>query len=385
MNEKRDILLKNRNRFFRDEMNFLMTSGNLAIFSENGSEGDSVMKKNVAPLFLVFALFFVACSDDDNGFIARDSEESLLSSSDVAGETSRSSSSETSASSSSKEIATNSSSSTSAPLSSNNGNGGETSSSSSAKSSSSSVKSSSSVPSSSSVSSSSVESSSSVTPAEPCKTDETDTCEYGTLTDDRDGKTYKTVKIGEQWWMAENLNFRYLHPTKTMDSTSYCVDGSPENCEKYGRQYMWNAAMDSAGRFSTSGKGCGYRAHYINCINGRVRGVCPENWHLPSKAEFEILLAAAGGENSAAKVLKATSGWDDGSNGTDAFGFSALPAGDKYGEYRYEGDVAFFWSATAYDEYSAWHMNFMYGNSWANMSDFQKGHAFSVRCIKDPD
>lgn len=351
------------------------------------------MNKSIVSLFFVIALLFVACGDDDNSFIARDSEGTLLSSGEEAAD--NSSSSVDDAYSSSVSLRS-SSSETSVSSSSNEGDAGSEQvrddkqpgmTSSSAKSSSSAMSSSSvTPPSSSSISSSSEESSSSVIPAEPCKTETTDTCEYGTMTDDRDGKTYKTVKIGEQWWMAENLNFRYLHPTKSMDSTSFCVNDSLENCEKYGRQYMWNAAMDSAGRYSTAGKGCGNRTNYINCVSAsRVRGVCPENWHLPSKSEFETLLAAVGGKNIAAKVLKTTSGWDDDSNGTDAFGFSALPAGDRYAEFRYEGEVAFFWSATGVDEYRAWHMNFMYGDANANIFDFQKGHAFSVRCLKDSD
>ena len=87
--------------------------------------------------------------------------------------------------------------------------------------------------------------------ASPCKNDTEDNCEYGTLTDDRDGQTYKTVKIGEQWWMAENLNYRYIQQTYNggeKDSSSYCYNDDPANCEKYGRLYLWSAAMDSAGR-----------------------------------------------------------------------------------------------------------------------------------------
>jgi Fibrobacter succinogenes major domain (Fib_succ_major). len=94
-----------------------------------------------------------------------------------------------------------------------------------------------------------------------CKIDTEDNCEYGSLTDDRDGQTYKTVKIGEQWWMAENLNYRYIQQTfegAEEDSSSYCYYNDPANCAKYGRLYLWSAAMDSAGIIpGNSANGCG--------------------------------------------------------------------------------------------------------------------------------
>ena len=99
-------------------------------------------------------------------------------------------------------------------------------------------------------SSSSVKRSSSSIVAIPCKTDTTDGCVYGTLVDERDGQIYKTVKIGNQIWMAENLNYAYLQPTERLDSSSWCYDNEPANCDKFGRLYLWSAAIDSAALFS---------------------------------------------------------------------------------------------------------------------------------------
>ena len=129
-------------------------------------------------------------------------------------------------------------------------------------------------------SSSSAKSSSSVAYVEPCRTDSVDTCEYGTLTDERDGQTYKTVTIGTQIWMAENLNYAYTGvPYKytykdssyTSDSTSWCYDNVPANCATYGRLYTWAAAMDSVGTWSANGKGWGYGKTCSPSISRRLR------------------------------------------------------------------------------------------------------------------
>ena len=108
-----------------------------------------------------------------------------------------------------------------------------------------------------------------MTVATSCKTEKKDNCEYGSLTDDRDGQTYKTVKIGEQIWMAENLNYEELN--------SYCYNDSAEYCAKYGRLYTWAAAMDSAGEWSNNGRACGL--NMMTCSpKYPVRGICPEGW-----------------------------------------------------------------------------------------------------------
>ena len=227
-------------------------------------------------------------------------------------------------------------------------------------------------------------SSSVVTLATPCKTKTEDNCEYGTVLDDRDGQTYKTVKIGDQWWMAENLNYE--------TDNSFCCNDSAEYCEKYGRLYTWAAAMDSVGTWTTNGKGCGYNKTCSPTYP--VRGVCPEGWHLPSTTEFETLFTAVGGVqdedytkewNGAGTVLKSTSGWYNDGNGTDAFGFSALPAGDGYygGSYDLEDHYAYFWGSTEYGSYRAYGMYLAYGYDDARLGDYSKYYGFSVRCLKD--
>ena len=108
--------------------------------------------------------------------------------------------------------------------------------------------------------------------------------------------------------MAENLNYAYLQPTAELDSSSWCQNDDPENCEKDGRLYIWSAAMDSAALFSEDGKDCGYgvRCDYPEPDTANffwywvVRGVCPEGWHLPNDDEWsDFVSAALGGYRSA--------------------------------------------------------------------------------------
>jgi uncharacterized protein (TIGR02145 family) len=233
---------------------------------------------------------------------------------------------------------------------------------------------------------------SSVTMAMPCKTKTEDNCEYGSLTDKRDGRTYRTVKIGDQWWMAENLSYPYLQPTLTRDSSSFCVDNDSALCDSLGRLYLWSAAMDSAALFGTKGKGCGWDGQCS--ASGVVRGVCPEGWHLPDTLEFSNLFIAVGGENEAGIMLKSTSGWeyDKGKRGgIDAFGFTAVPAGlwvemdNNPLDFRAQESSAIYWTSTMDDRGNTDAHNREvrdecdYALTWSSsMKD-----AYSVRCVKD--
>ena len=233
-------------------------------------------------------------------------------------------------------------------------------------------------------SSSSESSSSSVALATPCKTATEDNCEYGSLTDERDGKTYKTVKIGEQVWMAENLNYAYLQPTETMDSSSFCYKDNASNCDKFGRLYLWSAIIDST-RLATDAnnpKDCGFQKE---CDLGKIQGICPDGWHIPTNDEFKTLMAAVGGDSIACKMLKSTSGWSNYGSGTDPFGFTALPGNIRFndGTFNYENEYAQFWSTR---EFSKLYGNTLYlftNNKNAYISVTQKNYAVSLRCIKD--
>lgn len=198
---------------------------------------------------------------------------------------------------------------------------------------------------------------------------------YGVLFDGRDLKSYKTVVIGSQTWMAENLNYQAAN--------SWCGGGSGTiegDCSVYGRLYTWAAAIDSAGTFTTNGKNCGYGRECTPTYP--VRGICPEGWHLPTKTEFETLFAAVGGQSIAGKVLKSLSGWRG--NGTDAYGFAALPAGLYDGDFMHPGSYAYFWSASQPNKDIAYNMYLDFAEDRAHLnSDYRKFYAFSVRCLQD--
>ena len=204
---------------------------------------------------------------------------------------------------------------------------------------------------------------------------------FGTMMDERDGQTYKTVKINAQTWMAENLNYAYLQPTEDLDSSSWCYDNDPENCKKYGRLYLWSAAMDSATSFSDGGKGHGTFDMYSR-ENVPTRGVCPDGWHIPTVPEIAELIQVVGNKDS----LKSSTGWGDGYNGSDHYGFNAIPTGfhsefhDEFMDssvYWGEFKGTAFWStgcsSVAIGE-TADSDGFVYWDEYA---------AYSVRCIKD--
>ena len=198
---------------------------------------------------------------------------------------------------------------------------------------------------------------------------------YGTLKDSRDGKTYKTVTIGSQTWMAENLNY--------WADSSFCYDDKGTNCTKYGRLYRWAAAVGK------SESKCG-GGHTCSLPSGNIRGVCPSGWHLPSSDEWNILFTAVGGKSTAAKVLKSMYGWPDYEDiyrsGTDAFGFSALPAGDRYfgDDYRNGGYVAYFWTSTeANKNYNSYSIEMSYDGDAGTLRADGKDMGYSVRCVRD--
>ena len=225
--------------------------------------------------------------------------------------------------------------------------------------------------------------------ATPCKTETEDNCEYGELVDERDGQTYKTVKIGNQWWMAENLNYADSVTTTSLKGRSWCYDNDPANCTKYGRLYTWAAAIDSVmlATDADNPQVCGY--YKFTCtLPYKVQGICDKGWHLPSYGEWnELIVRVGGGLSTAGKVFKSQSGWNVDGNGTDAYGFSALPAGGRGRDdlFGNRGCHGFFWGSGENNYRDAFLMQLNCTDDKAYVTSDLKSYAHSVRCVKDSE
>jgi len=167
------------------------------------------------------------------------------------------------------------------------------------------------------------------------------------FTDPRDGKVYKTVKIGEQIWLAQNLNYEA--------EGSLCYDNDPANAEKYGRLYDFETAKKA----------------------------CPPGWHLPSKEEWQTLVDFVGGWEIAGKKLKAVD-----FNGTDEFSFTAILGGfgdsdGRFGSLGVDGHYGYWWSATENGIFDAYRQNMRSNHERIHCNYTDKSYLFSIRCIKD--
>lgn len=174
------------------------------------------------------------------------------------------------------------------------------------------------------------------------------------LVDSRDSQEYKTVQIGTQTWMAENLNYAA--------DESWCFTRFNFDCRKYGRFYDWNVAQN----------------------------VCPAGWHLPQASEFEQLFSDVGGSDFAGIKLKSTEGWSHYGNGEDSFGFNATPSGfrDYRGRFDRQTLYAYLWSATE-DSVSqnkkAIGVHMMAGRNDVSVYPYGKDFGLSVRCVKNKE
>ena len=190
--------------------------------------------------------------------------------------------------------------------------------------------------------------------------------------------SYRTVRIGDQTWMAENLDY--------VVEGSKCHSNNPANCATYGSLYNWATAMDLPS--SCTSNTCS------SMVQTKHKGICPSGWHIPSHSEWTTLTDYVGGASTAGRKLKATSGWYNcGPSGSgssylceDTYGFSALPGGNGFwdGRFDYVGDYGFWWSATEGNAGYAYLRDMRYYDDgvYYNFSH-DKSFLFSVRCLQD--
>ena len=194
------------------------------------------------------------------------------------------------------------------------------------------------------------------------------TGQYGTMTDSRDGNEYKTVTIGNQTWMAENL--RYDVPAVYTGGSVVDTINANNPCKAYGRLYDWNTMMN--GDTSSSG----------NPLT--AQGICPSGWHIPSNAEWTTLETSIGG-NAVGTAMKSTSSWSSNGNGSNASGFSAFPAGTyDWGIFDYLGDDAYFWSSTERSASDASRLDlYTVSAALSGGGSSNKGDGYSCRCVEN--
>jgi len=211
-----------------------------------------------------------------------------------------------------------------------------------------------------------------------CKKDkkvDDDIIKTSSIVDIRDGRVYRTVNIGEQWWMAENLNYGTMIDSTEEQSDNgvpekYCYKDKEENCEIYGGLYHWDEIMDYS---TTPGS----------------QGLCPTGWHIPTENDWEILKKFLGGSTVAGGKMKepGTTHWiHPNAEATNSSGFTALPGGyisSLYG-FAHLGYNARFWSSTLhphYDQIVLTKLTYTSGRFSKNLRSKYWNH--SVRCVYD--
>ena len=212
-----------------------------------------------------------------------------------------------------------------------------------------------------------------------------DTISY--FMDSRDEQIYKIVTIGTQTWMAQNLNYSGDDGAGNRAyTTGWCYGVGPgdttdhsdsSTCNTYGRFYNWTSAMAISETYLGTTWGSSDTVKH--------QGICPEGWHVPTNTEWSTLADYLGGSDTAGFFLKSTSGWSSDGNGSDAYGFSALPAGYRYsnGVWYNQGGSAYFWSASEYSATYARYRFLGYYNADLDADYNSKYYGFSLRCTKD--
>ncbi|MBE0662255.1 MAG: hypothetical protein IH597_07285 [Bacteroidales bacterium] len=209
---------------------------------------------------------------------------------------------------------------------------------------------------------------------------------------DYDGNVYATVQIGDQCWMASNLNS--IRNAAGNSITRKCYADNPVNCEYYGGLYSWATVMNGASSSNSNPSG--------------VQGICPNGWHVPGDAEWtqltgylistyvDVTSSNVGNRLKSCRQLSSPLGndcntsdhprWNSNAThyGTNDFGFSALPGGfDNLGSFGSLGAYGYWWSAMESTSGYAWYRSIYSGNGNVSRNNTLKTTGHSLRCLKD--
>ncbi len=204
--------------------------------------------------------------------------------------------------------------------------------------------------------------------------------------DSRDGTVYKSVQIGSQTWMAQNLNYgTFVHDNNMNGFTQegamkFCSINTQSNCAVEGGLYQWHTSMGIDSYFADS---------LYAIPSGNVRGICPMGWHMPKGPEWDSLKVSLGGALAAGSKTRLNnttySTWNTTFNDGNSSGFSAYPAGSRdYSRYWINhGSEAVFWEASQpYKGTGALHQLSTSMQDFLR-SGYPKRAGHSVRCVKD--
>ena len=201
------------------------------------------------------------------------------------------------------------------------------------------------------------------------------TLDHGKIVDPRDGNKYKVAKIGNHYWMAENLRYTDSSETPNLKGGVWCYENSKDSCSKYGPLYSYQAAMNIGP---------------VAVEDYEKRGICPTGWRIPSKDDWNeliLLIDYFGGEGLVGMNVKSIKGWVTDSlahKPMNRFGFNAMPAGrrnSENGEFMSTRKYAFFWSSIEKDEGTSFGYTLRYDNDLLDKGFFYKDHGMSVRCV----
>ncbi|MCX6304121.1 MAG: hypothetical protein NT040_04060 [Bacteroidetes bacterium] len=217
-------------------------------------------------------------------------------------------------------------------------------------------------------------------------TQATNVCCPSSFTDIRDGKTYTAVSIGNQCWMAQNLNLGTL-VTGSADQTNnatfekYCYSNTETNCTVYGGLYQWGEMVQYL-------NGASNTTSWSPVPTGNIQGICPLGWHLPTDDEWTILVTFLGGQAVAGGKMKEAgyAHWTSPNYGaTNSSGFTALGAGERYEGTFYDlRYLASFRSVTEYSATVSWYRYIDKDYEVVNRGyNYGKAYGYSVRCLKD--